>query len=220
MTKLRVFTIRAILDNKQQQHGNTGNGKDKLSYTTTTLKLSSKLFANMKLNFEGQPMPLLAVMLSQAQAGEGAGAAAQAVPPLITETIHETRPESDQPQDHLSTTPRQQATPPVAPVFEHGQRSEPNIASFSRVHETADESLGGSFHVSPPRSAQAPPTGHTSGVDLDALITLANATVTVDSNIPPDGASDNPAATSHFPTDVPTGGDFAHHHLEILSMEK
>ncbi|GKA50544.1 hypothetical protein Tco_0743617 [Tanacetum coccineum] len=36
MTKLRVFTIRAILDNKQQ-HGNTGNGKDKLSYTTTTL---------------------------------------------------------------------------------------------------------------------------------------------------------------------------------------
>ncbi|GJT67842.1 hypothetical protein Tco_1019322, partial [Tanacetum coccineum] len=242
-------------------------------------KLSSKLFANMKLNFEGQPMPLLAVMLSQAQAGEGAGAAAQAVPPLITETIHETRPESDQPQDHLSTTPRQQATPPVAPVFEHGQRSEPNIASFSRVHETADESLGGSFHVSPPRSAQAPPTGHTSGgaedlitltalssivstlvhkvnsletelkahkklfkdvvaklvkkvkalevqlktrkrkvvlsdsdqeeggeqaVDLDALIALANAAVTVDSNIPPDGASDNPAASSYFSTDVPT----------------
>ncbi|GKD01671.1 hypothetical protein Tco_1171945 [Tanacetum coccineum] len=33
-------------------------------------KLSSKLFANMKLNFEGQPMPLLAAMLSQAQAGE------------------------------------------------------------------------------------------------------------------------------------------------------
>ncbi|GJW82823.1 putative ribonuclease H-like domain-containing protein [Tanacetum coccineum] len=38
-------------------------------------KLSSKLFANMKLNFEGQPMPLLAAMLSQAQAGEGAGVA-------------------------------------------------------------------------------------------------------------------------------------------------
>ncbi|GKF40546.1 hypothetical protein Tco_0120607, partial [Tanacetum coccineum] len=37
------------------------------------LKLSSKLFANMKLNFEGQPLPLLAAMLSQAQAGEGAG---------------------------------------------------------------------------------------------------------------------------------------------------
>ncbi|GJV67861.1 putative ribonuclease H-like domain-containing protein, partial [Tanacetum coccineum] len=37
-------------------------------------KLSSKLFANMKLNFEGQPMQLLAVMLPQDQEGAGAGA--------------------------------------------------------------------------------------------------------------------------------------------------
>ncbi|GKB21949.1 hypothetical protein Tco_0855872 [Tanacetum coccineum] len=36
-------------------------------------KLSSKLFANMKLNFEGQPMQLLAAMLPQDQEGEGAG---------------------------------------------------------------------------------------------------------------------------------------------------
>ncbi|GJZ83094.1 hypothetical protein Tco_0648267 [Tanacetum coccineum] len=57
--------------------------------------LSSKLFANMKLNFAGQPMPLLAAMLSQAQDGKGAGAAAQAVPPPVPETIPETRPESD-----------------------------------------------------------------------------------------------------------------------------
>ncbi|GJQ98641.1 hypothetical protein Tco_0009780 [Tanacetum coccineum] len=55
----------------------------------------------------------------------------------------------------------------------------------------------GSFHASPPRSTQAPPAGHTSGA------------VTVDSNIPPGGASNNPAASSHIPTDVPTGGDFA-----------
>ncbi|GKC52457.1 hypothetical protein Tco_1075202, partial [Tanacetum coccineum] len=209
-------------------------------------KLSSKLFVNMKLNFEGQPMPLLAAMLSQAQAGE---------------------------------------------VFEHGQSSDPNIASFSRAHETddepftstnvEDEPLGGSFHASPPRSTQAPPAGHTSGgaedlitltalsfvvstlvqkvisletelkahkklfkdvvgklvkkvkamevtlktkkrkvvvsdsdqeeggeqaMDLDALIALANAAVTVDSNIPPGCASNTPAASSHIPTDVPTGG--------------
>ncbi|GJZ52972.1 hypothetical protein Tco_0607857 [Tanacetum coccineum] len=55
----------------------------------------------------------------------------------------------------------------------HGQSSDPNIASFSRVHETdddpftstkvEDEPLGGSFHASPPRSTQAPPAGHTSG---------------------------------------------------------
>ncbi|GKA92848.1 hypothetical protein Tco_0814773 [Tanacetum coccineum] len=38
-------------------------------------------------------------------------------------------------------------------------------------------------------------------VDLDALLALANAAVTVDSsNIPPGGAS-----SSHIPTDVPTG---------------
>ncbi|GJZ91925.1 hypothetical protein Tco_0663990 [Tanacetum coccineum] len=39
-------------------------------------KLSSKRFANMKLNFEGQPMQLLAAMLPQVQEGEGAGVAA------------------------------------------------------------------------------------------------------------------------------------------------
>ncbi|GJS49246.1 hypothetical protein Tco_0599367 [Tanacetum coccineum] len=77
-------------------------------------KLSSKLFANMKLNFEGQPMQLLAAMLPQDQEGEGAGVAAQAVPPPIPEPIPEPMPEPDQPQDHLSTPPRQQ-TPPASP---------------------------------------------------------------------------------------------------------
>ncbi|GJV03260.1 synaptobrevin, longin-like domain protein [Tanacetum coccineum] len=144
-------------------------------------KLSSKLFANMKLNFEGQPMQLLAAMLPQDQEGEGAGVAAQAVPPPIPEPIPEPMPEPDQPQDHLSTPPRQQTSDPIAPVFEHGQSSDPNIASFSRVHETdddpftstnvEDEPLGGSFHASPPRSTQAPPAGHTSGGAED-LITL------------------------------------------------
>ncbi|GJX05338.1 hypothetical protein Tco_0191254 [Tanacetum coccineum] len=102
-------------------------------------KLSSKLFANMKLNFEGQPMQLLAAMLPQDQEGEGAGVAAQAVPPPIPEPIPEPMPEPDQPQDHLSTPPRQQTSDPIAPVFEHGQSSDPNIASFSRVHETDDD---------------------------------------------------------------------------------
>ncbi|GJW88444.1 hypothetical protein Tco_0163784 [Tanacetum coccineum] len=144
-------------------------------------KLSSKLFANMKLNFEGQPMQLLAAMLPQDQEGAGAGVAAQAVPPPIPEPIPEPMPEPDQPQDHLSTPPRQQTSDPIAPVFEHGQSSDPNIASFSRVHETdddpftstnvEDEPLGGSFHASPPRSTQAPPAGHTSGGAED-LITL------------------------------------------------
>ncbi|GJV16845.1 hypothetical protein Tco_1362168 [Tanacetum coccineum] len=56
-------------------------------------------------------------------------------------------------------------------------------------------------------------------VDLDALIALANAAVTVDSNIPPGGASNNPVASSHIPTDVPTGGDFAPAHSTSPSRD-
>ncbi|GJX33274.1 hypothetical protein Tco_0243129 [Tanacetum coccineum] len=217
------------------------------------------------------------------------GVAAQAVPQPIPVPIPEPMPEPVQPQDHLSTPPRQQTSDPIAPVFEHGQISGLNFASFSRVHETDDDAfpstnmeddpLGGSFHASPPRSTQAPPTGHTSGcaedlitltamsyvvstlvqrvnsletklkdtkklfkgvvgklvkkvkamevklktrkrkvvvsnsdqdeggkqdVDLDALIALAKAAVTVESNIPPGGASTHTAASSHIPTDVHT----------------
>ncbi|GJR51031.1 hypothetical protein Tco_1401552 [Tanacetum coccineum] len=234
-------------------------------------KLSSKLFANMKLNFMGQTMPLLDDMLSQAQEGEGAGADVQAVPPPIPKTIPKTRHESDHSQDHVSTPTRPQATPHVAHVFEHDQQTEPNIASSSRIHETEDDSLGGSIHVSPLRFTQASPTGHASEgeedhitlsalssavstlvkkaheklfkdvvpklvkkvkalevklktkkrkvvlsdsdqedggepvVDLDALIALANAAMTIDSTISPGGASRNPAACSYDPTsDVPT----------------
>nr|GEV06566.1 synaptobrevin, longin-like domain protein [Tanacetum cinerariifolium] len=123
------------------------------------LKFSSKLFANMRLNFEGHPMLLLPAMLSQDQKGEGAGVAAQAVPQHM--------PAPDQPQDHLSTPPRQQTSDLNALVFEHGQRKQ--------------------------------------DVDLDALLALANAAVTVDSHLPPGGASNNPAASTSVPADVPTG---------------
>ncbi|GKC91346.1 putative ribonuclease H-like domain-containing protein, partial [Tanacetum coccineum] len=51
--------------------------------------------------------------------------------------------------------------------------------------------------------------------DLDALITLANAAVTVDSNIPPGVASNNPVASSH----IPTGGDFSPTHSTSPSRD-
>ncbi|GJT13043.1 putative ribonuclease H-like domain-containing protein [Tanacetum coccineum] len=148
-------------------------------------KLSSKLFANMKLNFEGQPMPLLAAMLSQA--GEGAGVVAPAVPQVIPEPITEPMPATDQPQDHLSAPPRQQPSDPIAPVFEHGQSSDPDIASFSQVRETndapststnvEDEPLGGSFHASPPRSTPVSHAGHTSGGTEDPITLTALSSV-------------------------------------------
>ncbi|GKC29664.1 hypothetical protein Tco_1036958 [Tanacetum coccineum] len=57
------------------------------------------------LNFVGQPMPLLAAMLSQA--GEGAGVFAPAIPQVIPEPTLEPMPETDQPPDHLIVPPRQ-----------------------------------------------------------------------------------------------------------------
>ncbi|GKB89405.1 putative RNA-directed DNA polymerase, eukaryota, reverse transcriptase zinc-binding domain protein [Tanacetum coccineum] len=113
----------------------------------------------MKLNFEGQPMQLLAVMLPQVQEGEGVGVVAQAVPPPIPEPM----PEPDQPQDHLSTPPRQQTSDPFTST------------------NVEDEPLGGSFHASPPRSTQAPPAGHTSGgaEDLTTLTDVSSVVSTL-----------------------------------------
>ncbi|GKD67827.1 hypothetical protein Tco_1321917 [Tanacetum coccineum] len=131
-------------------------------------------------------MPLLAAMLSQAQTGEGAGVAAQAILQPIPDPVTEPVIEPDQPQDHLTVQQRQQTSDSIAPVYEHGQSLDPDIASFSQVQETTDapftstnvenDTLGGSFHASPPRSTQAPPAGQTSGgtEDLSTLTALSS----------------------------------------------
>ncbi|GJR66333.1 putative ribonuclease H-like domain-containing protein [Tanacetum coccineum] len=148
-----------------------------------------KLFANMRLNFNGDHMPLLAAMLPPAQAAiadEGTGEVAPAVPQIIPETIQETRPEPDPSQEHLPTPPRTTTTDQIPLVFEQGHTSDPNIASFSGAHESdpdlftstnvEDETLGGSFHTTPPRSTKVPPEGPTSGgvEDLATLTALSS----------------------------------------------
>nr|GEV50296.1 hypothetical protein [Tanacetum cinerariifolium] len=141
------------------------------------LVFSSKLFANMRLNFAGNPMPLLPAMLIQPQAGEGAEVAAQAVPQPV--------PASDQPPAPLSTPSRQQTFDPIAPVLEHGQSSDPHTASFSQSHEidagpfttVEDAPMGGDFHTSPPRSSQAPPAGQPSGGAEDPITLTALSSV-------------------------------------------
>nr|GEU51105.1 putative reverse transcriptase domain-containing protein [Tanacetum cinerariifolium] len=204
---------------------------------------SSKLFANMRLNFAGHPMPLLPAMLLQAQAGEGAEVAAQAVPQPM--------PAPDQPPAPLSTPSRQQTSDPIALVLEHGQSFNPHTAYFSQSHETdagpfttmEDAHMGDDFHTSPPMSFQAPSAGQPSGgcggevgqegqalkvklktkkrkmvvsdydqkdggkqdMDLDVLRALANATVTVDSNIPSGGTSQILAASLSVSTAGPPG---------------
>nr|GEZ63934.1 hypothetical protein [Tanacetum cinerariifolium] len=137
------------------------------------LVFSSKLFANMRLNFEGHPMLLLPAILLQAQAGEGAKVATQAIPQPV--------PAPDQPPASLSTPSRQQTSDPIAPVLKHGQSSDPHTTSFSRSHETnaglfttlEDAPIGGDFHTSPLRSSQVPPAGQPSGGAKDPITLTA-----------------------------------------------
>ncbi|GJU05821.1 putative ribonuclease H-like domain-containing protein [Tanacetum coccineum] len=148
-------------------------------------KLTRKMFANMRLNFQGDHMPILGTMLPPAQAaiaGESLGEAAPSNPQTVPETINE----PDHSHDHESTPPRPTTTTSSALVHEQGPSSDPNIASSSRPHDSAsdlftstnveDETMRGSFHTSPPRSTQAPPKGTTSrgAEDLDKLTTLSS----------------------------------------------
>ncbi|GJZ17252.1 hypothetical protein Tco_0553375 [Tanacetum coccineum] len=129
-------------------------------------------------------MPLLAAMLPPAQAAiadEGIGEATPDVPQTIPETIQETRPEPDQSQEHLPTPPRPPTSDQIPLVFDQGHTSDPHIASFSGAHASdpdlftsttvEDETLGGSFHTTPPRSTPVPSVGPTSGgaEDLPSL---------------------------------------------------
>ncbi|GKE28358.1 hypothetical protein Tco_1443742, partial [Tanacetum coccineum] len=166
------------------------------------------------LNFEGQPMQLLAAMLPQDQEGEGAG-----------------------PQDHLSTPPRQQTSDPFTSTNVEDEPYSPYISTIStkkvnsletelKAHKKLFKDVVGKL-VKKVKAIEVKlktkkrkvvvsdfdqEEGGEQAMDLDALIALANAVVTVDSNIPPGGASNNPAASSHIPTDVPTSGDFAPTH--------
>nr|GEY56289.1 hypothetical protein [Tanacetum cinerariifolium] len=119
------------------------------------LVFSSKLFANMRLNFAGNPMPLLPAMLLQAQAGEGAEVTAQDVPHPM--------PARDQSPTHLPTPSRPQSPDPVAPVLKHDHISAQSETAAGSIPTTEDAPLGGDLHPSRPRSSHAPPTGQPSG---------------------------------------------------------
>ncbi|GKC77202.1 hypothetical protein Tco_1127976, partial [Tanacetum coccineum] len=139
----------------------------------------------------GDHMPLLAAMLPPAQAAiadEGIGEAAPDIPQTIPETIQENIPEPDQSQEQLPTPPRPTTSDQIPPVFEQGHTSDPNIASFSGAYEpdpnlftsinVEDETLGGSFYTTLPRSTQVPPVGPTSrGVEVLATLTALSSLV-------------------------------------------
>nr|GFB55210.1 hypothetical protein [Tanacetum cinerariifolium] len=133
-------------------------------------------------------MPLLVARLSQDQEGEGAGVAAQAVLQHM--------PAPDQPQDHLSTPTRQQTFDHTIPVFEQGK-----LVKKVKAMEVKLKTSKKKIVVSDSDQEE----GGKQDVDLDALLALATAAMTVDSNISPGGASDNPAASTSVPADVHTG---------------
>ncbi|GJY61252.1 hypothetical protein Tco_0461909 [Tanacetum coccineum] len=153
-------------------------------------KLTSKMFANMRLNFQGDHMPLLGTMLPPPQAaiaGDSSGEDAPSHPPTVPATITE----PDHSHDHVSTPSRPTTTTSDALVTGQGHLSDPNIASSSRPHVSTpdlftstnveDDTMEGSFPSSPTRSTQAPPEGTTSGgaEDLDKLTTLSSLVSTL-----------------------------------------
>ncbi|GJT70873.1 hypothetical protein Tco_1030159 [Tanacetum coccineum] len=183
-------------------------------------KLTSKMFANMRLNFHGDNMPLLDTMLPPAQAaiaGESSGEAAQSNPQTVPETITE----PDHSHDHAPTPPRPTTTTSSAPVNEQGPSSDPTIASSSRPHESApdlftstnveDETMGGSFHTIPPSHSSPPGSSQaaSSRKDVDPLIKLAKAAAkaAAASAVPTSGSheADIPPSSS-VPSDEFAGG--------------
>nr|GEW41404.1 hypothetical protein [Tanacetum cinerariifolium] len=150
------------------------------------LKFSSKLFANMKLNFEDHPMQLLAAMLFQDQEGEGAGT--QILLPsleLMRLMMALSLMWKMNLWEALSICLHQ--GPLKLPLQVKAMEVKLRTTKKKMVVSDSDQEEGGKQDV-----------------DLDALLALANVAVTVDSNIPPGGASNNPTASTSVPVDVPT----------------
>ncbi|GKB79619.1 hypothetical protein Tco_0946514 [Tanacetum coccineum] len=121
-------------------------------------RLTSKMFANMRLIFHGDHMPLVAAMLPPPQAAIAAGTSGEAAPlnpqtdhETVTEPVHQTA----SPHDHGSTSPRPTPTTPAAQlhkpvskpprpiptspsaqVNQQGPSSDPHVESSSKDNDS------------------------------------------------------------------------------------
>ncbi|GJX88446.1 hypothetical protein Tco_0340460 [Tanacetum coccineum] len=141
------------------------------------------MFANMRLNFHGDHMPLVAAMLPPPQAAIAAGTSGEAASPYpqpdhatVTKPMHQTASTHDHGSLSPRQTPRLIPTSPSAQVHQQGPSSDPHVNPDPNV---ADDPLGGSFFASPSRSTAAPPEGTTSGgaedlITITALYTLVS----------------------------------------------
>ncbi|GJZ31662.1 putative ribonuclease H-like domain-containing protein [Tanacetum coccineum] len=107
------------------------------------LMFPSKMFANMRLNFHGDHMPLVVAMLPPPQADIAPNTSGEAAPPnpqTDHETVTDNVPQTASPHDQASLLPRPTTTP----------------TKFTSTN-VEDDAFVGSFDISPPRSTKAPP---------------------------------------------------------------
>nr|GEX31604.1 hypothetical protein [Tanacetum cinerariifolium] len=208
---------------------NIGNAKKFLMYLRflqailgieTTIKrqykvlmFSSRLFANMRLNFKGHPMPLLPAMLLQAPTGEDEplGGSFHMSPPRSTQAPPAGQP-SGGAEDPITLTALSSV---VSTLVQKVNSLETKLKDHKKLFKDVVGKL-----VKKVKSLEVKlmtkkrkmvvsdsdqDEGRKQDVDLDALRALANASVTVDSNIPPGGASNTPTAVPTSASAVPTG---------------
>ncbi|GJS74990.1 ribonuclease H-like domain-containing protein [Tanacetum coccineum] len=135
------------------------------------IRLTSKMFANMRLNFHGDHMPLVAAMLPPPQATIAAGTSGEAAPPN-PQTDHETVIDpvhlTASSHDHGSTSPRPTPTTPAAqlnkpvskppkpiPTSPHAQVNQQGPSTDPHVESSSKENDSNPV----PRSTAAPPEG-------------------------------------------------------------
>nr|GFD20618.1 hypothetical protein [Tanacetum cinerariifolium] len=129
-----------------------------------TFDFTAKLFSNMKLNWNGPHMPLLAPMLVVPAGGDGAAAVAAVRDPTpmrdptpVRNPTHVREPTPSPVREPPSDSPRPPSLPPkteeVSPTTSTRQASPTRHTS---IH--ADISEGGGDFVSSPQSNEAPQT--------------------------------------------------------------
>nr|GEW65707.1 putative reverse transcriptase domain-containing protein [Tanacetum cinerariifolium] len=197
------------------------------------LVFSSKLFDNMRLNFAGNPMPLLPAMLLQAEEGEGAEHDHSSAQPETAAGSFFTREDAPLRGDFHTSTPRSSHTPHAGQPL--GGAEDPiTLTTLSSVVSTLVQkvhSLEAELHdhkklfkdvigklVKKVKTLEVKlkikkrklvvsdsddEDDTTPNVDLDSLRALANAAVAVDSDVPPGSTYQITTASPCAPTDVP-----------------
>ncbi|GJZ35635.1 hypothetical protein Tco_0581452 [Tanacetum coccineum] len=186
-------------------------------------KLSSKLFANMKLNFEGQPMQLLAapkikkvkticlhlqdnkLLTLDKVEDEPLGGSFHASPPRSTQASPAGHT-SGGAEDLITLT---DVSSVVSTLMQKVNSLEIELKDTKKLFMDVVGKLVKKVKAMEVKlktkkrkvvmSDSDQEEGGEQDVDLDALLALANAAMIVDSNIPPGGAS-----SFHIPTYVPT----------------